>query len=210
MRKHLLLHIILLALASIAIDSCAPKEEQLIRSSIQELISTYPEATLQDIYKSCFQDYFGPGHIIASEEDARQYLNYELQTTDSFPGPLYEPTGYNGNYVRVNLSLIENGIVSFDDFFAAFIKSAKEYEPLLSIEEWKMEWQRIVDVSSEFREKLPTLTQDSLMIAIVLEGGDYVLHHSESYSIAYDPHYRIIIKEIFESNILPIINAQLE
>ena len=71
MRKHLLLHIILLALTSFAIASCAPKEEQLIRSSIQELIVTYPEATLQDIYKSCFQDYFGPVHIIASEEDAR-------------------------------------------------------------------------------------------------------------------------------------------
>ena len=42
------------------------------------MLSNYPQSTLQDVYKSCFQDYFGPAHIISNREAARRYIEYEL------------------------------------------------------------------------------------------------------------------------------------
>ena len=35
--------------------------------------------------------------------------------------------------------------------------------------------------------------------------GNMIIHHSEDFCKAYNPHYRIIAKDIFESEILPRI-----
>ena len=64
----------------------------------------FPEAQLRDVYKSCFQDVYGPGHIIKDSAQCAQYVEQELQYSDTgdhrFPD--YEYTGVEGNYVRVN------------------------------------------------------------------------------------------------------------
>ena len=49
-----------------------------MRSSIERQLTTYPESTLQDIYKSFYQEHFGPGHIISDTASARRYLMSEL------------------------------------------------------------------------------------------------------------------------------------
>ena len=47
--------------------------------------------------------------------------------------------------------------------------------------------------------------EDSSYIHSLLEEGKYAVHHSKIYNDEYHPHYRIIEKEIFEKEILPII-----
>ena len=49
-----------------------------IRASIERQMATYPQSTLQDIYKSFYQDRFGPGHMISDTASARNYLMREL------------------------------------------------------------------------------------------------------------------------------------
>ena len=49
-----------------------------MRSAIEMQLVTYPESTLQDIYKSFYQEHFGPGHIISDTASARRYLMREL------------------------------------------------------------------------------------------------------------------------------------
>ena len=53
-----------------------------VRKSVREFLEKYPQATLQDIYKNNFQDYFGPAHIMADREGVLRYLNWELAQMD--------------------------------------------------------------------------------------------------------------------------------
>ena len=43
-----------------------------VHSAIERQLATYPESTLQDIYKSFYQEHFGPGHIISDTASARR------------------------------------------------------------------------------------------------------------------------------------------
>ncbi len=55
-----------------------PIDTVAVRSAIERQMATYPESTLQDIYKSFYQEHFGPGHIISDTASARRYLMREL------------------------------------------------------------------------------------------------------------------------------------
>lgn len=131
-------------------------------------------------------------------------MRQELATATKLDGPLYEPTGYEGNFYRVNLSLIKDGIVPYGVYFDAFIRSVNGIRPI-SIEEWEKEWGQINAVISEMDLRVDNYKQDSMEIDSLLRQGKYVMHHSKKYVDAYDPHYRIISKKIFEAELLPLI-----
>ena len=177
------------------------------------MLSNYPQSTLQDVYKSCFQDYFGPAHIIANREAARRYIEYELAHSTLTDTLYYEPCGWRSQYVRVNLSVVADSLISIDDFADAFYRSAPAQTPDVSLQ-WRAEWGRIATlVRSLAAELLPAHPQlstlverfsaDSASITRMLDEGKYVMHHSEPYGEAYNPHYRIIRRDIFEQEILP-------
>jgi len=48
--------------------------------------------------------------------------------------------------------------------------------------------------------------KDLEMIDSYVEKGDLIMHHSEAFSNAYNPHYRIIARDIFEKEIKPLID----
>lgn len=164
----------------------------------------YPQSTLQDIYKSFFQDYFGPGHLIPDSLAADNYLQHELSECDTFIGQLYEPTGAEGRFYRVSLSVLKDSIVPYKTFIDAFIRSANSVKPI-TIEAWKQEWQLIEKSIKEMDLPLSGFQQDSENIRQLIENGKYVMHHSKGYEENYQPHYRIIEKEIFEKEILPYL-----
>ena len=60
-----------------------------MRSAIERQLVTYPESTLQDIYKSFYQEHFGPGHIISDTASARRYLMRELSEMGENPITLF-------------------------------------------------------------------------------------------------------------------------
>lgn len=171
----------------------------------------YPVATLQDFYKSCFQDAFGPEHLMSDApeayENARNYLVREgeylhsqnLKTTGI---PYYEQVGYRGNFYRVSLELIEDGIIPFDAFFLAFQHSVKTYQ-LPTVEAWKKEWTQVLKIA-DFKT-LPHYKADVKTIDSLLSLGHYAYHHSRSFNEAYHPHYRLIAKEVFERELLPYL-----
>jgi hypothetical protein len=185
--------------------SCKEAKHEQIRAAVENQLSLYPESTLQDLYKNFFQDYFGPGHIVRDSASAGAYLDEELaaagQTT---AGAYYEPTGYNGNFYRVNLSVVKEGIISRDAFFDAFLRSVDNIQ-LLTVEEWMNEWIRIDSVVQTMNLSLADYTKDRENIFSLLKQGKYVMHHSEPFSRKYDPHYRIIEREIFLKEILPLL-----
>lgn len=123
---HLLVLItVIYCFASYNNTSCHEEINDMTKKTLEDSISDaldyqlkhYPESQYIDVYKNFMQDFFGPGHILADTASSARYLRHELSSTDSFGGPLYEKTGYRGNFYRVNLSLIKDNTIPFDTFF---------------------------------------------------------------------------------------------
>ena len=196
--------LITVIILTITLMSCKDTKNERIRIAVENQLSIYPKSTLQDLYKNFFQDYFGPGHIVSDTTSAGSYLDRELASFEHAGGAFYEPTGYNENFYRVNLSVIKEGLISRDVFFDAFIRSVSSIQ-IITHDEWKKEWKKIESVIQTMNLPLDNYEQDKENLFSLLEQGKYVVHHSEPFSIEYDPHYRIIGREIFMKEILPLL-----
>ena len=191
------------ALLVVATACTGDSTRERIRQSVERQMERYPHSTLRDLYKNYFQDRFGPGHIIADEKAADNYLRYELENSATMEGDDYEPTGYEERFMRVNLSVIADGRVPYDKYLSAFVRSVNGIEPI-TIEQWREEWKVIDEVINEMNLNLPDYEADRAEIWALLERGEYVMHHSK----LFEPHYRIIEREIFQREILPLIEQK--
>ena len=173
-----------------------------MRSAIERQLATYPESTLQDIYKSFYQEHFGPGHIISDTASARRYLMKELSEMGKNQSPYFEPTGSQGDYVRVYLSAVADSLITAEQLLDAFVRSANLWqEPTIS---WMEKWEAIVSIIKAnkiefegFEADLPLLTEAAR--------NDQAVHHSRRYNEAYHPHYRIVERAIFERELYPAL-----
>lgn len=208
MRKTLLILLSLLPLG--VLHAQQDTASAPIEASARQQLQHYPASTLKDLYKNFFQDAFGPGHLFTGEADAqtaaRRYVEEEcLQTQqDGNPGPLYELTGSQGRFYRVNLSVITTGRVPLDTFMQAFLQSARQFT-LPPLEQWVEEWKEIEAVIRRICPQLPGLDEDSQAIQALLQSGQYASHHSAAYEAAYRPHYRLIERTIFQEQLLPLL-----
>ena len=188
---------------------CAPAQTKCIdavavRVAVERMMADYPHSTLQDIYKSFFQDNFGPGHAVPDSAQAAAWLRNELEKVELLDVPLYEPTGYNGNYYRVSLAAIASGKVQADALLSAFLRSVRAVQPS-EVAAWAKKWEQIESVISKMEFALPNYDADAAAIKDMLSKGHYAVHHSSLYNEHYAPHYRIIAKDIFENEILPLL-----
>ena len=95
-----------------------------VEKLIKEELALHPEARLLDIFKMFYQSAFGPSHIILDESSAKSYLKDESENVEKYEDFRFQNIFWNNDYYRVNLSVIAAGLVSFDDFFIAFLNSA--------------------------------------------------------------------------------------
>ena len=175
--------------------------QEKYKSAIDDILASYPEATLQDIYKSFFQDRFGPEHIISDTVSVRNYLINELQNMGETAMPYFEPTGTGENFIRVSLQTVKDSLVSGNELLFLFIESANSKKEI-SVSEWKVEWDSI---KNYVPKDLRGYALDSERIDSVLSLGQYAIHHSKIYNELYHPHYRIIRKDLFKDKLLPKI-----
>lgn len=202
MKKLLLIFVFVL---SFQLSTASTPEA--IRFALLTETGTYHESRLCDVYKNFFQDNFGPGHILADTTRAVAYLRSELTESKSFPGPLYEPTGADGNFIRVNIGLISDGTIPFQVYFDAFVRSVQNIKAP-SADQWRNYWKEVVKEINNLHLKFPNQQADSIMIAEKLKSGNFVVHHSKEFNNAYNFHYRIISREIFVNELLPLISLQ--
>lgn len=201
-------HSIVLLVALVALllsTACGPvSREEQIAKAITRLTERYPAATLQDIYKSCFQDHFGVAHLLADRERVKAYIEQEVAMAEAFDEAYYEPRGWQGRFVRVNLAVVRDGLLTADELTDAFMASA-EFSSNEVTEAWIGEWNEILQAirATELDERLADFKADSTRLAELLGAGHYVMHHSASFRESYHPHYRIIHRSIFEEQILP-------
>lgn len=170
-----------------------PTEEQAIRSMCEEIVLHYPQSTLQDVYKTCFQDFFGAEHLLRDTAAAHQYLKAEIEATtgqDLSAMPDYEPTGFRHRFTRVNLSLVHNGQMSEKELFARFVEAAGTNNAFA--DNWEDEWEKIETIALDVHPAwADSVLQSELHYAASIHGA---VRHSETFRQNYNPHYRIIKK----------------
>lgn len=209
MKKTLVFSIMLLLSASMS--------AQDIVGFVNRQMESYPQSRLLDIYKSCFQDYMGAEHLVSDKDRVKVYLDEELNTTtlDELMPWYYEPCGIDGNYVRVSIRAVKEGIITEELLLDAFIRSANNPRRP-TIDAWRDRWHEIIGTIDEMRSaskdallaknlNLPNYLEDKQFIDSVLSVGKYAISHSPEYREAYHPHYRIVERAIFEQEILPQI-----
>lgn len=189
--------IFLFVCAAVMLAACVtkkPNEEAAIRSMCEEIAKNYPQATLQDVYKTCFQDFFGAEHLLSDTAAAHQYLKAEIEATqaqDLSAMPVYEPTGFRHRFMRVNLSLVHSGEMSEDELFARFAEAAGTNNAFS--DKWEEEWEKIEKIALEVQPVWADSTlQTELRYAASVQSA---VRHSEAFRQAYHPHYRIIVNQ---------------
>ena len=171
-----------------------------MRSAIEMQLVTYPESTLQDIYKSFYQEHFGPCHIISDTASARRYLVRELSEMGKIQSPYFETTGSQGDYVRVYLSAVSDSLITAEQLLDAFVRSANLWkEPTIS---WMEKWEAIVSIIQANKIELEGFETDLPLLTEAAQNNQAV-HHSRRYNEAYHPHYRIVERSIFEIELKP-------
>ena len=220
MRRHFLLTI---GLSIALLGACAPKPEASgsgDREALAQYMETYPKAQLRDIYKSCFQDVFGVAHLISDTQACVRYLENEMKVMDDQLEVLderftvtvingcrmldYEYTLPDSHFVRVDLHVVADGRVPQDLLVDVLMESAAT-PPYMTQEEWVARWQEIKSAAETLVPRPHGFEEDAAAIDSLLAEGDYVMHHSLRYNEVYNPHYRLIRRDLFEQHILPLL-----
>ena len=195
-----------LILLSLSFLLSAVVSAQDIQPFIRQQMTQYPKSHLLDIYKSCFQDYMGAEHLVSDREQVKTYLDEELNTTEkeSLPQWYFEPCGIKGQYIRVNLRAVNEGLITEDMLLDAFIRSANVKRP--SVKSWRRKWHKIIGTIDKMNLNLPDYDKEKQFIDSILSVGKYAISHSSDYRETYHPHYRIVERRIFEKELKPMID----
>ena len=188
--------IFLLVLSCLPLISSAQTRTDSIRWALEYEMKHYPASQFRDVYKNFMQDYFGPGHILNDTVAAGKYLRNELENSEKFDGPDFEPTGFEGNFYRVNLRLIKDGTIPYDKFFEAFVESVQGITPPDG-ETWMKIWSEIDNEIQSMGLTFENEEQDRAALSEQFSEGNYIVHHSQAFNDANNFHYRIISRDLF-------------
>lgn len=198
--KTSLTSILLVLLSVIPVTGGAIDHKQ-VSETVNRYVQLYPEAQLQDIYKSFFHDAFGPGHLIPSREQAEHYFNSELTQLPADTVTFYfEPAGCGHNFYHVDMRAVRDGYISGEELFKAFYDSLLGFK-MPDVVSWADDWHEIREVIDSSGIILPDAAADARRINNILATGNYTMHHSDRFNEAYQPHYRLVSIEIFNSRL---------
>ena len=169
-----------------------------IRAAIERQLRDYPESTLQDVYKSFYQNRFGTGHAISDPAATERYLYQELEAMAAEPAVgdtrYWEPVGADTQHVRVFLRAVTDGRVRAAQLNDAFVRSAQVQRSVPF--DWATEWRSILQVIDD--NHLPVADGEADRDRLIeMSRTNSAAHHSRHYNAAYHPHYRVVRREFF-------------
>ena len=171
-----------------------------IRIAVERQLRDYPESTLQDIYKSFYQNRFGTGHMISDSVATERYLYKELEAMVSDPATderrYWEPVGADTQHVRIYLQAVVDGRVTPQQLNSAFFRSAQVQRTVPF--DWATEWETIQQVIHDNHLSVAEGEADSARLA-EMSRTNAAAHHSRRYNAAYHPHYRVVRRELFSA-----------
>ena len=164
--------------------------EIAVLGALEVQLELYPLLSLRDVYKSFFQDAFGPGHLLYDQEKARASFMEELRMMKSRGRRTMESCGMGVHFCRVPLDLVLDGILDEEHYFSSFLAGASAFA-VVDVVVWKENWCHILEVLQLKRESICHFSEDSEYILKALGKGMCTMTHSSRYRELYNPHYRI-------------------
>ena len=160
---------------------------------LEEEYRLHPLDQNEDDVKWAYQVSFGAEHLLKDFAEAESYFHEEfLATKPSKNLAFFE--AISPTLLRVNIAPFKANGYPEEELFELFLRSASlakphpdEFEDLVCL------------VSSFLKEKKGQSAQEEFgrfMISYWQE-GIHPLHHSEAYTKAYSPHYRLVDQEEF-------------
>lgn len=170
-------------------------EAEACRNMCEGIRQFFPSSTLQDVYKTCYQDFFGTEHLLGDTAAARRYLHEEIENCkgqDLSGMSMYEATGFRRNYLRVSLAAVLLGEMSEEELWEMFVSKPSEgsRQPSDAGHSWAEEWQAIEAIALKENPKWA----DETLQAQLREAAEQqaAVHHSQLFRENYNPHYRIV------------------
>lgn len=190
MRMKNIVFVLMANLCTVLLFSCQ-SESGAIRRMCENVHKQYPQADLQDIYKTCYQDYFGSKHLVTDTATARYYIEKELaecRNMDLSAMPRREPTGFRHRFTRVNLSCVIDGELTEEQLLELFMEAAGTDNAFG--DNWVDEWRRIEQIALQVNPSWA----DAALQANLQESAknNQAVVHSAAFREAYSPHYRIV------------------
>lgn len=182
--------VLLMAVCLVALRACQ-SESRAIRRMCENIHEQYPQADLQDIYKTCYQDYFGSKHLVTDTAAARYYLEKELAECRGMnlgAMPRREPTGFRHRFTRINLACVIDGELTEEQLLELFMEAAGKNNAFG--DNWAEEWRCIELIALQVNPSWANaVLQDSLRVAA---NNNRAVVHSKAFRETYTPHYRIV------------------
>jgi hypothetical protein len=130
----------------------------------------YPAAESQDLYKLVFQDLYGPGHLLTDSLAAVRYISREVaEMKDTYPEVFRDVN--DGPFPLYEYTLCDSNFVRVN---------------LVLVKRGVIALDKLVSALLRSTEGLPA------------PDPKFVMTHSTAFKAAYDPHYRIIRRDIFD------------
>jgi hypothetical protein len=168
------------------------------RDIVHSHYSRYPLSQIEDFYKLAHQAALGSEHAVKDIAAARKWLLRELdEMAAGPPEALIDEISAEGRIVRVHLRpFIESG-GDPEILLQAFIRTANEYQG--SVELMGEHWGTIEQLAE--KGELPFQPASLRSYIEVMESmGFPATHHSPQYQAAYQPSYRVVIRDFLSIN----------
>ena len=187
------------ALLCIPVLSCADRPTDDAKSDIvsfaNELVDRYPKCEAKDLYKTLYQDEFGPGHIISSWANARAYLEREIASMPAHDEyGLVEPCGPSGRMLRLNLRTALAEGIGVDTIIALMKTSMERLQP--DTLAFLQQWDAVRELAKQRKLPLTSAQIEEFDQTLGPDGLD-VIHHSNVYMMNYAPAYRVILTSVY-------------
>ncbi len=150
---------------------------------IEQKLHQRPLMQAQDAYKPLYQGVLGSEHLLRDREKSTVCLKAELADLTADPEEeLLEPVRADGRLCRINLRAWLAQGRALDELIAACFNTAGQ--PWGTQTELVSIWEFCSSVHPEFR----ALTQE------LMAQGYPPVHHSATYTAAYHPAYRLVMR----------------
>ena len=155
-----------------------------------------PKAEILDYFKLVYQSCFGLAHIIESKSGFDQYLREEMKTVQASRNiSLLEPITIFEPIARVNLSRFKFEGLNVQKLTDVCLKTATDFKKAT-----KSDFQNCIDHLAIILVKPPFNFEDKAVFSLIDSYNlDLLLpfHHSPDYRERHNPHYRLVIPELF-------------
>ncbi len=150
--------------------------------ALKSYVARYPQAQPEDLYKLVFQDLYGPGHLLTDSLAAVRYITREIEEMSDSAYPEHLHDIYDDPFPLYEYTLCDSNFVRVN-----LILVKRNIIPL----------SQLVSALLRSTEGIPS------------PDHRFVMSHSAPFKAAYDPHYRIVRRDIFQRELFPTIALSL-